>query len=167
MREQKPPRRHFIFALAVFLSSSLLPTSLLAAPPGGDSRHHRKGADRPGPNKSGPSRPPVHGDRGRGQPHYRAAPPPRHAPPQRYIRKRDHGRPHQPPPPRYYRRPPFGPGYYVPHYRRHHIRPAPPHIIMRMGNIGGDYVVGYIDGFAVVYNPRTFFVLRISKMPWD
>lgn len=159
MREQNHHRRRFILALAMFLSSSLLPASLLAAPPGGDGRHHREGADRPKQNQSAPPRALARRDRDYGRPHYRGTPPKRYS--------RDHGRPHRPPPRPYYRPPPFGPGYYVPHYRRHHIRPAPPHIILRMGDIGRDYVVGYIDGFAVVYNPRTFFVLRISEMPWD
>lgn len=43
---------------------------------------------------------------------------------------------------------------------RHHIRPVPRAVLGELPAIPAGYLVGYYDGYAVVYDPRTGYILE-------
>jgi len=47
---------------------------------------------------------------------------------------------------------------------RHHIRPVPRAVITELPPIPSGYLVGYYDGYAVVYDPRTGYILEVLDL---
>lgn len=46
----------------------------------------------------------------------------------------------------------------MPEEARHKIKPAPAELIRAMPPLPQGYVIGFVDGYCVVYDPNTFFV---------
>jgi hypothetical protein len=62
------------------------------------------------------------------------------------------------------RRPHFLVGGYFPRQYVTYLQPIPPDIIGYLPPVPPGYAIGYYDGYTVVYDPTTFFILNMLDL---
>ncbi|HEX4020854.1 MAG TPA: hypothetical protein VHX63_06910 [Acidobacteriaceae bacterium] len=62
------------------------------------------------------------------------------------------------------RRAHFSRGGYIPAYYRHYFRPVPPTMIGYLPPVPPGYVLGYYNGYIVVYDPATFLIVSVLNL---
>jgi len=62
------------------------------------------------------------------------------------------------------RRPIFVIGGYIPFGDRGYFTPIPPHLLTYLPPPPPGYVIGYFDGYAVVYDPVTYTILSFADL---
>jgi hypothetical protein len=62
------------------------------------------------------------------------------------------------------RRPVFVIGGYIPFGDRGYFRPVPPHLLGYLPPPPPGYVIGYFDGYCVVYDPISFTILSFVDL---
>jgi hypothetical protein len=62
------------------------------------------------------------------------------------------------------RRPVFVIGGYIPFGDRGYFTPVPPHLLGYLPPPPPGYVIGYFDGYCVVYDPVTFTILSLVDL---
>src|SRR5580698_9995404 len=159
-----------------------------AQPQGGGPGRPGNRPSRPAPSKPNPGRP-TGGRPGRpGQPTIQPVPGPRPNPGRPGYRppRPGPGRPGGPPPPyawrpgdrdrmrRYYgrnfgyinrgRRPIFTIGGFIPFGDRGYFRPVPPGLYGYLPAPPPGYVMGYFDGYVVIYDPVSYSVLNVMDL---
>jgi hypothetical protein len=63
-----------------------------------------------------------------------------------------------------YRRPHFYAGGFFPQIWVGNIQPIPPELLMYMPPVPPGYAVGYYDGYCIVYDPNSLYILSVIDL---